>query len=285
MSVLLVGNPLGDSNALLAAAWSRLGIAAAGVRGRDVRAAARPGDVLVGRLDVLRSLDGVEPGLLELLLLERGGATVLNGASTLLAAHDKLRTARLLRSAGLPHPRAAHLRPGEAPPLAPPLVLKPRFGSWGADVLRCESPAELARCLAAVASRPWFRRHGALLQELLATPGHDLRLLVAGGEVAGAVRRTAAPGDWRTNVSLGGSRTPVAPPGEARALALAAVRAVDGDLVGVDLLPHAGGWVVIELNGAPDFDAGYSLPGRDVYVDTAEALGLVGSSLSVASSR
>ncbi len=37
-----------------------------------------------------------------------------------------------------------------------------------------------------------------------------------------------------------------------------------------------GGYVVVELNGAVEFDAQYSLPGHDVYGDAAAALGLAG---------
>jgi hypothetical protein len=32
--------------------------------------------------------------------------------------------------------------------------------------------------------------------------------------------------------------------------------------------------VIVELNAAVEFDGGYSLPGADVYADTAAALGL-----------
>ncbi len=83
--------------------------------------------------------------------------------------------------------------------------------------------------------------------------GWDLRVVVAGGRVVGAARRVAAPGEWRTNVALGGrSETAPAPP-LARALAVAAADAICADLVGVDLLPTADGYVIAELNGAVDF--------------------------------
>ena len=99
-----------------------------------------------------------------------------------------------------------------------------------------------------------------------------MRLVVAGGRVIGAVRRVAAAGEWRTNVALGARREPVNPPDEARAIALGAAAAIGGDLVGVDLLPSdLGTWVVLEVNGAVDFNGTYSL-GGDVYDEARQAL-------------
>ncbi len=111
------------------------------------------------------------------------------------------------------------------------------------------------------------------MQELVPPCGYDLRVVVAGGEVVGSVRRLAAPGEWRTNVALGGRRLPASVPAPARGLALAAAAALGADLVGVDLLPlQNGGWTVLELNGAADFTVEYSLPGRDVFDETARLL-------------
>ena len=219
------------------------------------------GDVALGRLDVLPTLGGIEPGLWALDLLERRGVKVLNRSDTLAAAHDKLATAQALACAGLPHPPVTHVAPWlPRLPLETPLVLKPRFGSWGRDVTRCDSPAELTRALDEARLRVWFNAAGAVAQPLVPPCGFDLRIIVAGGEVVGAVMRRAAPGEWRTNVALGAQRVPVAPPAEACELALAAAEAVRGDLVGVDLLPLPGdGWIVLEVNGAADFSAVYSL--------------------------
>ena len=97
-------------------------------------------------------------------------------------------------------------------------------------------------------------------------------MIVAGGRVVGAVMRRAAPGEWRTNVELGARRVPVVPPEQACALALAAAEAVGGDLVGVDLLPVGDdGWLVLEVNGAVDFDETYSLDG-DIFSTVRSAL-------------
>jgi RimK family alpha-L-glutamate ligase len=232
-----------------------------------------PGDAALARLDVLPSLDGIEPGIWEVGRLEAEGVHVLNRLRTLLATHDKLQTSRILHAASLPHPRTAHMiAPRAISPIEPPVVVKPRFGSWGKDVTLCESRADLMTCLEGLSTRSWFRRQGVLVQELIPPLGHDLRLVVAGGQVVGAVRRHAAEGEWRTNVALGAEREATAPPQAAREIAVAAVAAVEGDLVGVDLMPtRDGGWVVIELNGAVEFNDEYSLDG-DVFSAVVDAL-------------
>jgi len=232
----------------------------------------RAGDVALGRLDVLLSLDGIEPGLWALDVLERRGVTVLNPRSCLEATHDKLATAEALADAGLPHPRTVHVAPWLAPPeLEPPVVLKPRFGSWGRDVVRCDTPADLADELELAELRTWFDAAGGVVQELVPPVGHDLRVVVAGGVVVGAARRVAAPGEWRTNVGLGARRVPTIPPADACRLAIAAAEAVCGDLVGIDLLPVGDGWTVIEVNGAVDFNGAYGL-GSEVFSAVREAL-------------
>ncbi len=224
------------------------------------------GDVAVGRLDVLPTLDGPEPGLEALRALEEQGIVVLNRAGALVGAHDKLVTALRLGVTGLPHPRTAHIGQDADPGFDFPVVVKPRFGSWGKDVTVCRSRLALRRCVRLLARRRWFQRQGALVQELVPPRGHDLRIVVAGGEVVGAIERVAAPGEWRTNVTLGGTRRCVVPPATACLLALGAANAVGTDLVGVDLLPDGdGGWTVLELNGAADFTRAYAQPDQDVF--------------------
>jgi hypothetical protein len=64
-----------------------------------------PGDAALARLDVLPSLEGIEPGIWEVGRLEAGGVHVLNRLRAILATHDKLQTARILHASSLPHPR------------------------------------------------------------------------------------------------------------------------------------------------------------------------------------
>jgi len=268
MRFAVVAHQSSETNGRLAAAAAELGLDATVLPPREALRRLEPGDLALGRLDVRQKLDGIESGTAELERLAASGVQLLNSPGALIAAHDKLLTARALRLAGLPHPHTwliAEGMPSPAPEL--PLVLKPRFGSWGRDVVLCRTQDELDRELERFALRSWFREHGALAQELVPPLGWDLRLVVAGGNVIGAARRIAAEGEWRTNVSLGGASEPVSPPPLARSLAIAAAAAVRADLVGVDLLPTRTGYVVSEINGAVDFRPWYALDAGDVYAE------------------
>ena len=269
---IVTHRPTATNLALAARGWD--GVPVELLSPRETLMTLGRGDIALGRLDVCAGLDGVEDGLWALDRLAEGGVRVLNRPSSVLSAHDKLLTARILRQAALRHPRTILVeRSGHLPDLDFPAVLKPRFGSWGRDVLLCSDRDELEHSLEMLASRPWFGRTGALAQELIRPLGYDLRLVVARGQVVGAARRIAPPGEWRTNAALGASVVGTSPPPVASKLALAAAGASGLDLVGVDLLPTGpGGFCVIELNGAVDFRPAYSRPDRDVFADAMAAL-------------
>jgi [lysine-biosynthesis-protein LysW]---L-2-aminoadipate ligase len=273
--IVIVADRPSVTNRTLVAAFRSAGLPAQRLAGAQLRAARLlgrlDGATLLGRVDVSRRLDGVGAAFWELRRLERDGWPVLNGSRMLSRCHDKLQTARHLHRAELPHPRTALLRRVDAVPDFPgPYVVKPRFGSWGRDVERHDDERELRACLRRLARRRWFRSHGAIVQQYVPNDGVDLRLVVAGGQVVGAIERVAAAGEWRTNISLGGTRRPVEPPPSACELACAAAAAFTADLVGVDLLPtDDGGYIVVELNGAADFTALY---GEHIFTRVADLL-------------
>ena len=267
-SVAVVGKPTATNRALVAA-FEDLGRQAHLVTGTEAIEMGSD-DVAIGRLDVLPTLDGVEPGLGLLSRLEARGVNVLNRPTALFAAHDKLSTALFLGRAGVAQPRTAHVGGVTVPSFAPPYVVKPRFGSWGQEVHLCRDEGELRTLLERLGEEPWFRRQGALVQALVEPTGRDLRVVVAAGRVIGAIERHARPGEWRTNVSLGALRRPVDAPLAARALALRAVAALGIDLAGVDIAGDEGGRMrVLEVNGAVDFTPEY---GPDAFANAAAAL-------------
>ena len=273
MKFAVVGHRHSATNEALVAAAHAWGLDSELLEPHTALTSLEPGDIALARLDVREGLDGIERGTGELERLAAGGVDVRNPPGALIVAHDKLLTARTLRLAGLPHPHTTLLDPA-LPTAVPelPVVLKPRFGSWGRDVERCTTAEELDAALVRLQRRPWFLEHGALAQELVDPRGWDLRLVVAGGRVVGAACRIARNGEWRTNAALGAQVEPVEPPPIAQALALAAARVARADLVGVDLLPTPnGGFLVLELNGAVDFRPVYA-PDRDVFADAVAAL-------------
>lgn len=117
-------------------------------------------------------------------------------------------------------------------------------------------------------------RRGALLQELVDTDGNrprDLRIYVVDGEVIGAMYRYAAEGDWRTNVSRGGTvedATETLPNGTA-SMAVQAATAVGLDMAGVDLIEGTDGWSVLEVNPTAGFKGLYRATGRCPAADIA----------------
>jgi RimK family alpha-L-glutamate ligase len=273
--LVIIAHNVNSTNRGLLGAAKAFGLDAVVLTPEQAARRLRPGDVALGRLDVRPTLDGPERGLNKLRALEDRGVVVLNRAGALLAAHDKLSTAIRLSARALPHPRTAHVDSPAEPAFGFPVVVKPRFGSWGRDVMMCRNRSDLERCLRGLRRTRWFRRQGALVQELIRPRGYDLRILVAAGEIVGAVQRVAVRGEWRTNVALGGGRAPADPPPQACLIALGAAAALGADFVGIDLLPNGDGrWVVLEVNGAVDFTAEYSLAGENVFERVVRTLAL-----------
>jgi ribosomal protein S6--L-glutamate ligase len=194
------------------------------------------------------------------------GVPVLNPPAAVEAAVDKYLALARLETAGLPVPRtwvgeAAEEALTAFEALGGDVVVKPLFGSEGRGLARV-SDREIAR-------RVFFalERLGAVLyvQEYIDHAGHDLRLFVLDGRVLGAIRRHAAPGDWRTNVAVGGRAEAVEPDPAAARLAVRAARAVGARMAGIDLLADRGGELsVIEVNAVPGWRAFGTATGIDV---------------------
>jgi RimK family alpha-L-glutamate ligase len=272
MAFALVAHSLTETNVELAHAW-RASQSFGVLSPSEALRLLGPGDTALARIDVRRGLDGPESGLSALDELEARGVRVLNRAQALLAGHDKLLTAHLLASAGVPSPETRPLSTdwGALHDLLP-CVVKPRFGSWGEDVFRVERCEQIPELAELARSRGWLRTGGAIVQELVQPLGYDLRVLVARGAVVGAIRREAAPGEWRTNIACGARRVRGLHSPAGLALARAAVAVTGLDLAGVDLLPLPDrGYTVLEINAAPDFTRDYSL-GADVFERIAAEL-------------
>ena len=200
-------------------------------------------------------------------------STILNEPAALLAAHDKLLTSRLLRRAGIPHPRTWHVRPGRTEfRRYGSLVLKPRFGSWGREVRRCDDEDGLRDALRLVSGEDWFlgtgRSSRSSYRPRATTCGSSSPPDGSSGPCTAFRRRASGARTSRSAASGVRSRSRRTRRRCSRSMLRDAIGA---SLVGVDLLPDGrGGWVVAELNGAVEFTREYA-PLRDVFAETAFA--------------
>lgn len=204
-------------------------------------------------------------------VLARQGRVVLNDAAAAIASRDKLRTLLALSNAGLPTvptmgvaavPSSEHLGAIHAQgPRPMRFVLKPALGAQGRGVVR-------AGIDDLVGARDWTYAPdlGATLVQPELPSSFDVRAFVVGTWCAVAERRPAA-GEWRSNLSLGGSAATVSDPGrrrEAETLALAAVAALGLDYGAVDLLQSPSGLLLSEVDAWGGFTGVEEATGSDV---------------------
>jgi ribosomal protein S6--L-glutamate ligase len=81
-------------------------------------------------------------------------------------------------------------------------------------------------------------------------PGTDVRCYIIGKYVL-TVKRTSKKGDWRSNLSRGGSAKLVNASPELLAAAKECAKTLDMDICAVDMMDKNGKWVVIEVNFLP----------------------------------
>lgn len=231
--------------------------------GRDAR---RFDAVLLGRLasdaaDLDLQLDAGRA-------LELAGVPCVNRVGPMLAAQDKLWTAAVLARAGIPTPLCTSVpRPVDAivgTAEVAPAVAKPLFGSLGDGLFRADDPRGRRLLLRRV-------KHGAhLVQRFVQPGGRDWRLFVVGDRVEACIRRDAAPGEWRSNVSKGARATAAVARRDWRELAIEATRALGLEVAGVDLVVGEDGPLVLEVNGVPNFRGIYRATARDMAPAIAE---------------
>jgi [lysine-biosynthesis-protein LysW]--L-2-aminoadipate ligase len=196
-------------------------------------------------------------------LLEQAGVRTVNPSAVIEACGDKLRTSLLLTRAGVRTPRTAVALAPEGALAAMrrigyPVVLKPLSGSWGRLVAVARDEETATALLEHRSALPAPQQHVIYIQQLIDSPGRDIRVIMVSGEPAGAIYRRATAG-WRANIALGARPEPCPlTPGLAAACRDAA-RAVsggspDGTVLGVDLIEDLSGVPhVLEVNHNVEF--------------------------------
>jgi ribosomal protein S6--L-glutamate ligase len=206
-------------------------------------------------------------GLAVVRQLEAQGVPVVNGADAIARSRDKLRALQLLAAAGVAVPRTVLARGGgDVPELVEhvgglPAILKLIQGTQGVGVMIAHSAAEVESIL----STMWNLGQEILLQEFVAeSRGRDVRALVVGDRVVGAMRREAKLGEFRSNLHRGGEGTPIELLDAYAEMAVRAAGVLGLGVAGVDLLEAAAGPKVLEVNSSPGFEGLERATGLDI---------------------
>ena len=213
--------------------------------------------------------------------LEGLGAHIINPLRTATVCGNKLFAHMELQKAGIKTPNAFSAFSEESAiaaldNLGYPAVIKPTIGSWGRLIalLRDRDAAN-----AVIEDRehmfPLYQVY--YFEELVSRPPRDIRAIVIGDTVVAAIYRYSGPGEWKTNMALGGHAETCPLTNELEDICIKATKAVEGQIVGVDLMEsREHGLIVHEINNTTEFRNTVRVTGVDIpglMVDFASKIG------------
>lgn len=190
-----------------------------------------------------------------------------NGSMAITRSRDKLRSMQLLarEGVGMPHTAIAHHTQNIDDLLkmagGVPVVIKLLEGTQGIGVMLGETKKAAKSILEAF--------HGidkkVLLQEYIKEAnGADIRVIIVGGVVVGAMKRQAADGEFRSNLHRGGTAVKITLKKAEKETALRAAKAMGLNIAGVDLLQSSRGPLVIEVNSSPGLEGIEKATNQDI---------------------
>ncbi len=188
-------------------------------------------------------------------------------SDALLKSRDKLRCLQLLGMADLGIPKTVYTDYSQN--IADliravgglPVVIKLLEGTHGLGVILAES-SNTAESIIETFNRLNER---IIIQEFIKeSKGADVRVFIINGEIVAAMKRTAAPGEFRSNLHRGASSVPVELSKAEAITALKAVEILGLDVAGVDMLQSNRGPLILEVNPSPGLEGISKTSGIDV---------------------
>jgi [lysine-biosynthesis-protein LysW]--L-2-aminoadipate ligase len=191
------------------------------------------------------------------------GIPVVNSPETAAMCADKAECSLALAGAGVPTPRTEVAFTKESAMesierFGYPCVVKPVIGSWGRLLAKIDSRSAAEAILEHKSTLGHYEHKVFYVQEFVAKPGRDIRIVATDGEPVGAMVRSSD--HWLTNAAKGAETEAFDLDDEARELVARASDAVGGGLLGVDLMetddPDAEhSYTVHEVNHTVEFKA------------------------------
>lgn len=221
--------------------------------------------ILVGGMQ-LPNYDAVVPrigasitdyGLAVVKHFESLGVRTVNGSHAIAESRDKMRCLQILSSEGILVPptvlshSARGLRASVDAVGGMPVVLKVLQGTQGKGVMLVHSPISLGTVHETLGSLDT----DVIIQHFIAEgAGRDYRAFVVGDRVVAAMMRTAAHGEFRSNIHRGGEGKLVKLGKDFERAAIRSARTLDLEIAGVDLMESHRGPMVLEVNSSPGFE-------------------------------
>lgn len=198
---------------------------------------------------------------------EAMGVYTLNSASSIRQSRDKLYALQLLINNGLPIPTTGFANsPLDTSDLikmvgGAPLIVKLLEGTQGKGVVLAETKKAAESLINAFKSL----RANILVQEFIKeADGKDIRCFVVNGKVIESIMRTAAPGEFRANIHMGGTASRVKITPEERRIATLAAKTMNLKVAGVDIIRGQHGPLLLEVNSAPGLEGIEGASNKDI---------------------
>ncbi len=210
-------------------------------------------DVIIPRLSAATAMYGGEV----VHHFEWVSIPVINRATPIANARNKLRTLRILAEHGLPVPPSFSAGSADFLDRAVsetgdyPFLMKPFQGTHGDAFLLLDTRTSLTSAVGAMCDL----HQDYVIQPFIEDSGvMDLRVIVVGGEVIAAMKRVAQASEFRSNIHRGGNGAIVELPTQCIETSIGAAAAMDLDLAGVDMLHTADEVFILEVNPSPGFE-------------------------------
>lgn len=206
-----------------------------------------------------------------LLLIEhfsKMGVPVINSSKAIRVAKNQFLSLQKLAAAGIQIPETVFINApdGFAPAISQlggfPVVAKQVSSRQGTGVMLLKTDEDVNGCI----DKHLDNCNGMIVQKFIPLRGRrELRVLVIGDKIVGAMEMIPKNGDFRGNYHLSGISRPAKLTPLIQKMAIQSAAAADLEIVGVDLITNAKGeTVVIEINYSPGFKGMESATGLNI---------------------
>ncbi len=188
---------------------------------------------------------------------EMAGVYTVVHSDALLKARDKFHCLQILSSNNIPVPKTLMANLISLPKetiqtqFTAPVVIKMKESTHGLGVILSETHSNALATLEAF----HHMKQESLIQEYIQeAKGTDIRVFIVDDQIAGAMRREAASGDFRSNLHRGGKSFNVTLTPEEENMAKKAASLIGLKVAGVDILRSKIGPLVLEVNASPGLE-------------------------------